>query len=320
MEARIAIHAASDVRSGRRANEPSAAHQRAQFQRAVDEAGGRVVPLAEANAMVWLSGHGPMPLLRVLAEHPQLEWVQLPWAGVEDYAAAGAFSGPVTFTCAKGLFGRQVAEHALTMMLSCLRQVVRQARRHQWTSVDPGSLFGRRVTILGAGGIGHTLVTLLRPFECHVRVLRQRNEPLPGAAETLPLKALHAVLTDTEILVLGLPLTAATRRVIGRHELALLPPEAVVINVARGGHIETDALVEALMSGSIAGAGLDVTDPEPLPRGHPLWAQENVLVTSHSADSAEYVTRQLCHRLRRNVELFCRSLPLDGVVDPSLGY
>ncbi|MEV8631934.1 D-isomer specific 2-hydroxyacid dehydrogenase family protein [Streptosporangium sp. NPDC051023] len=278
------------------------------------------VPLGEANGLVWLVPGEPELLGAALDGHPGVGWVQFPWAGVERFAPSGVFRRPVTFTCAKGSFAGQVSEHALMLTLACLRSVSLQARTPRWCSVDPRSLHGLRVTILGGGGIATELVRLLRPFECRVTVIRRRPEKVEGVEETLPPAALHAVLPGTDVLVLALALTPETRHVVGAAELALLPTHAVVVNVARGAHIDTDALVEALRQNRISAAGLDVTDPEPLPEGHPLWDDPRVLITSHCADSAEYVTRMLCERVERNVRNLRAGHPLEGLIDPASGY
>ncbi|WP_433243551.1 D-isomer specific 2-hydroxyacid dehydrogenase family protein [Streptosporangium sp. CA-135522] len=321
MEARIAIAPSAEVGAAYvRANSPDLDHLRTNIEKAVFGGGGANVPLGEANGLVWLIPGEPERLRLVLDGHPGIGWVQFPWAGVERFATSGVFQRPVIFTCAKGSFAEQVGEHALMLTLACLRGVVRQARTPRWSPVDPRSLHGRRVTILGGGGVATELVRLLQPFDCRIRVLRRRPEKVEGAEETLPPTALHAVLPETDVLVLALALTPETRHVIGAAELALLPADAVVVNVARGAHIETDALVEALRDGTISAAGLDVTDPEPLAEGHPLWDDPRVLITSHCADSAEYVMRMLCERVERNVRQLRAGLPLEGVIDPATGY
>ncbi|GAA3411388.1 D-isomer specific 2-hydroxyacid dehydrogenase family protein [Streptosporangium vulgare] len=315
--------------------------------------GGANVPLADATGLVWLVPGEPELLGATLDAHPRIGWVQFPWAGVERFTSSGVLDRPVVFSCAKGAFAGQVAEHALMLMLACLRDLSRQARTPGWRPGDPRSLHGRRVTILGGGGIATELVRLLRPFECRIRVIRRHPEKTggadgtpgtpqtpgtpgtrgtpktpgtrgapgtPGTPETLPPSALPAVLPETDLLVLALALTPETRHVVGAAQLALLPPHAAVVNVARGAHIDTGALVEALRAGTISAAGLDVTDPEPLPDGHPLWADPRVLITSHSADSAEYVARMLCERVERNVGNLRAGRPLEGVIDPAVGY
>ncbi len=287
---------------------------------AIRRGGGTVVPPGEANGLVWLISRDTAGLRRVLDENPGIAWVQLPVAGVDSFISSGVLDHPATFTCTKGAFAGQVAEHALLLALACLRHLVTVARRPSWKRVEPTSLAGRSVTILGAGGITEELIRLLAPFNCKVRVLRRRPEPLAGADETLPTSALHTVLPDTDVLVLALALTPQTRHIIGAAELALLPAHAIVVNVARGPHIDTDALVKALNEGEIAGAGLDVTDPEPLPDSHPLWSDPRALITSHSADSIAYVREMLAQRVEENVAHLLAGETLTGIVDVEHGY
>jgi phosphoglycerate dehydrogenase-like enzyme len=213
-----------------------------------------------------------------------------------------------------------VAEHALLLTLTCLRHVVARARTRGWLEIEPNSLFRLRTTILGGGGTATALLALLRPFDCYVRVLRRRPEPVAGAAETLSTDELQHVLPVTDVLILALALTDETSSMIGAAELALLPPNAVVVNVARGGHIDTDALTAALRDGRIAAASLDVTAPQPLPSDHPLWQMDNVLITSHCADSTDFVITRLCERVQENVRRFRTGKPLAGVVDAAAGY
>ncbi|MCD0447962.1 D-isomer specific 2-hydroxyacid dehydrogenase family protein [Actinocorallia sp. API 0066] len=291
---------------------------RARVAEAVVRGGGEVVPLAEAEGLVWLLPGGPQPLLDTLDAHPDIRWVQLPWAGVEHFGPA--FTRPQTFTCAKGSFAKQVSEHALMLILACLRDLVRHARTPSWLPIDPRSLGGRSVTILGGGGIATELIALLQPFGCRVTALRRSSTPVPGADVTLPLSSLHSVLPSTEVLVVALALTPETRHVVGAPEFALLPEGAVLVNVARGGHVDTEALVAAVDTGRLGAAGLDVTSPEPLPDGHPLWSRDRVLVTSHCADSSEYVAEMLCARIAENVRRFGLGKPLEGLVDAGAGY
>ena len=294
--------------------------RRAQLVEVVTSSGGNVVPADKANALMWLSVDNPSPVVTLLNENPGITWVQLPWAGVENFAAAGLFSRPITFTCAKGAYGGQVGEHALMLIMTSLRHVTEQARTLEWHRTEPELLEGKRVTVLGAGGITTSLVRFLRAADCDITVLRRSAADFPGATRTLPISELHAVLPDTEILVLALALTPETTQIIGAKELALLPPNAVLVNVARGSHVDTGPLVDALKNGQLAAAGLDVTDPEPLPKDHPLWSFDNVLITSHCADSQAYVTEKLAERLQENVIRFQDGEPLVGQVDLSAGY
>lgn len=303
-----------------RANEPSVEELRRRVAQAVRAAGGRLVAAEEANGLVWLSAQGAEALAGFLDAHKGIEWVQLPWAGVEGVADAGILDRPVTFTCAKGAFAEQVAEHALTLTLASLRNLVVQARTPRWHSKDPRTLHGARVTILGGGGTARALLRLLRPFGCRTTVLRRRPEPVEGAHSTLHIGRLADVLPDTDVLILALALTPETRHVLGTPQLSALPPHAVVVNVARGGHIDTEALVQALRADLIGAVALDVTDPEPLPEGHPLWDDGRVLITSHCADSADYATEMLCGRVESNVRRLIEGGELEGLVEPEAGY
>jgi phosphoglycerate dehydrogenase-like enzyme len=226
----------------------------------------------------------------------------------------------VCFTCAKASYGELVGEHALVLTLACLRNLTEQARQRTWHPLEPNSLFRKRVTVVGAGGIATTLIGLLRPFDACVTVVRRSGEPVNGAHRTVTTSALPDVLGETDVLVLALALTPQTRRLIGERELALLPPGAIVVNVARGEHIDTDALVSALHSGHLSAAGLDVTDPEPLPEGHPLWDMDNVTITSHRADSLDFTTDKLAERVGENVRCLVSGAPLVGEVDWVAGY
>lgn len=285
----------------------------------VQESGAELSELPEAEAIVWLDVFDPLGLLEVLKSAPKVKWVQLPWAGVETFHGAGLFEHPIVFTCAKGAYATQVAEHGLMLTLLSLRHVVAQARNHGWLGLEPDSLRGKKVTILGGGGIAQEYLRLIEPFGCEVRVVRKSNEPITGAT-VYGVGDLPKLLPDTEVLLLALSLTPETEGIIGKSELALLPPQAIVVNIARGKHIDQDALVEALKSQTIAAAALDVTDPEPLPGDHPLWDFDNVLITSHCADSLSYVTEQLANRVGENVRRFMQDEPLVGVVDPEAGY
>lgn len=137
---------------------------------------------------------------------------------------------------------------------------------------------------------------------------------------TVAIERLHDTLPDALVVFLALALTPATERVIGAPELRRMHRRAWLVNVARGRHVDTDALVTALEQDEIAGAALDVTDPEPLPDGHPLWAAHNCIITPHTADTWEMVKPLLAERIRENVSRFRAGRPLEGLVDPEAGY
>jgi phosphoglycerate dehydrogenase-like enzyme len=161
---------------------------------------------------------------------------------------------------------------------------------------------------------------MLAPFEAPVTVVRRHPDPGPGARRTLTTDALHEALADARVVVLALALTPETRHIIGAPELAAMHDRAWLVNVSRGGHVDTAALVTALEGHAIAGAALDVTDPEPLPDGHPLWSLPNCIITPHHAGSSKAVMALLATRVYDNVVRLGAGEPLLGVVDPEAGY
>jgi phosphoglycerate dehydrogenase-like enzyme len=291
---------------------------------AVTGAGGTLAPLdAETKAIVWLSG--PSASLRgVLDEHPGIEWVQLPLAGVESHAALFtdyADKSRPLWTSAKGSYSEPVAEHALTLALALLRQIPDKARSTSWQVPRQGlSLYGRRVTIVGAGGIAIELIRLLEPFETDITIVRRSPGEIAGADRTVTSDRLLDVLAETDVLVLAAATTDESRKMIGAAELAALPADAVLVNIARGALIDSDALLASLESGHLWGVGLDVTDPEPLPDGHPLWSHARCVVTSHTADTDEMVEPLLAERVRHNVAALLGDGDFIGIVDPRARY
>ena len=288
---------------------------------AVLEGGGAVVGIDEApDALVWLDPVDVEGLRDHLREAPDVRWVQFPFAGIEKVSQSGLLDNDRIWTCAKGAYAEPVAEHALALMLAGLRSLPTRIAARSWGSPAAVSLYDQRVTILGGGGIATTLLEQLAPFRVDATVVRRRPEPVPGASRTVPVADLHAVLPGSLVVVLALALTPETTGIIGAPELALMDDGAWLVNVARGPHVDTDALTAVLAAGSIGGAALDVTDPEPLPDGHPLWDLENCIITPHTANTVEIVMPMLANRIRTNVRRFAASEPMIGVVDPVAGY
>jgi phosphoglycerate dehydrogenase-like enzyme len=292
---------------------------------AVTAAGGTVEALsAETRALVWLAEKDPAALSAILDEHPGIEWVQLPWAGVDAFLEVlRQFAGKKfpLWTSAKSAYSEPVAEHALALSLALLRRLPQKARSTQWQKKRTGtSLYGLSVLIVGAGGIAAELLRLLAPFEVDVTIVRRSTEPMPGAARTVTIDQLHAALPTADVVIVAAASTGGTARMFGEPEFALMKNSAVFVNIARGAIVDTDALVGALQVGEIAGAGLDVTDPEPLPDGHPLFTEPNCIITSHSADTWEMTTPLLANRIRINVEAFLGTGAFVGIVDPAAGY
>ncbi|HLI02033.1 MAG TPA: D-isomer specific 2-hydroxyacid dehydrogenase family protein [Acidimicrobiales bacterium] len=291
-------------------------------RQAVTDAGGLAVSLADPDpdALVWVPGGSIDELGEALARHPGLRWIQLPFAGVERVAAAGLFDSDRSWTCAKGSYAEPVAEHALLLALAGLRRLDERIRATSWGRPDGTSLYGQKVTILGGGGITDELLRLLAPFGVEATVVRRRADPLPGAARTVATAQLDEVLPGALVVFVALALTPETTHIIGARQLELMDRSAWLVNVARGPHVDSDALVAALRAGEIAGAALDVTEPEPLPDGHPLWAEPNCIITPHTADTWDMIKPLLASRIRANVAHFTVGEPLEGLVDPAAGY
>lgn len=285
---------------------------------AVSTAGGDVVDdPAVAQAIVWFGG-SPQEFAAI--DHDGINWVQLPSAGVEGWFSANAFSDRKLFTSAVGSYAETVAEQALALMLAGARRLHELARQRTWTTSTADSLFDSTVGIVGCGGIGRSLIDLLAPFRARVLAITRSGTPVPGATETLTPDRLDDVLTASDFVVIGAPATSETRNLIGTRELKLMRQNAWLINIARGSLIDTDALVDALRTGEIGGAGLDVTEPEPLPDGHPLWDEPNALISPHSANPRYLLVPRLAQRVHDNVRHYLAGEPLDGVIDVSRGY
>ncbi len=288
---------------------------------AVAAGGGKTVELGEQpDALVWLDPGDVTGLSEWLVRAPDARWVQLPFAGVERVAEAGLLDPGRIWTCAKGSYAEPVAEHALALALAGLRHLPARVEARSWGIPAGTSLYDQKVTILGGGGIATALLELLSPFRVEATVVRRSPDPVAGAAHTLPVTELHDALPGALVVVLGLALTPETTGIIGKRELELMDETAWLVNVARGGHVDTAALVDALQREAIAGAALDVTDPEPLPDGHPLWDLHNCIITPHTADTIEMVIPLLAERIRVNVERFAAGGTLVGLVDPAAGY
>lgn len=256
----------------------------------------------------------------MLLTQPDVEWVQLPMAGVERMFQSGLIDHHRRWTSAKGAYADPVAEHALALSLAGLRHLPERIRATSWGIPSGTSLYDQPVTIVGGGGITRSLLDLLAPLRAEVTVVRLHPTAIAGATRTVGPDRLSEALSSALVVVLTLALTPRSRHIIGRAELEAMRDDAWLVNVARGGLVDTDALVGALGSGTIGGAALDVTEPEPLPADHPLWRFANCIITPHTADTQEMIAPLLAHRITENVRRFASGEELLGLVDLDLGY
>ncbi len=285
---------------------------------AVVEGGGEIVDATEAEAVVWGDARDVDALRSALSASASIRWVQLPFAGIENFVEH--LDTDRVWTCGKGVYAEPVAEMALALGVAGLRNLGSYATATTWTPPAGRNLLDGRVTILGGGGITEALVRLLQPWRCHITVVRNRAEAMDGVDDVLESDRFADALPGADLVVLALALTPETERMFSREEFALMEDHAWIVNVARGRHIVTDDLVEALRDGTIGGAGLDVTDPEPLPDDHPLWSLPNCIITPHVGNTPEMAVPLLSERVTENVRRFARGDELLGLVDVHAGY
>ena len=215
---------------------------------------------------------------------------------------------------------RAVAEMAFGLALACRRDLHDYARATSWGDDHGRYLLDTRVTVLGGGEITRSFLRLLTGWRTTTTVVTKHPRPIEGADEVVGSDELLDVCARTDVLVLALALTPETTGIVGADVLDALPDDAVLVNIARGEHVDTDALVAALTEGRLGGAGLDVTDPEPLPDGHPLWTAPGVLITPHTANTQAMGRPLLAARVEENVRRRAAGEDLLGPVDVSLGY
>jgi phosphoglycerate dehydrogenase-like enzyme len=285
---------------------------------AVTEGGGHLVAPEEADAVVWADARNVASLVQLLDDAGNVRWVQLPFAGIENFV--DHLDRDRTWTCGKGVYAEPVAEMALSLALAGMRNLGGYARAGEWTGPSGRNLLDGRVTILGGGGITESLVRLLQPFGCHITVVRNHAQHMDGVDEVLESDRFPDALPGADLVVLALSLTPETEGLFSLGEFGLMEDHAWIVNVARGRHIVTDDLVEALRTGMIGGAALDVTDPEPLPAGHPLWTMPNCIITPHVGNTPDMAKPLLAERVAENVRRFARGEELIGLVDVEAGY
>lgn len=228
------------------------------------------------------------PPQNALKELTRLKWLHLPSAGANNFTDISMFADPsIILTKSSGTFGVPISEHVLGMMIALSRNFplhYNAQQKGEWGRDRPEALelFGSNVLILGLGDIGTEVCKRLSGFGCNITGIRRDPSVLHEfASAVLPVSQLRESLPNADYIVICLPGTAETSKLIGYEEFALMKKRAIIINIGRGTVIDTDALVDALKNHKIGGAGVDVTDPEPLPAGHPLWNAGNVLITPH---------------------------------------
>ena len=210
------------------------------------------------------------------------------------------------------------------MLAMALGRIIPQrVKASGWGKKFAASLYDEQVVIVGGGGIAQELVKLLAPFRAKVTVVRLRaTESFDSydIATVQGFESLDEELATAKFVFLACALTEQTRFLFDARRFGLMRPDSYLVNIARGEVIDQDALLAALDAGQLAGAGIDVAYPEPLPDGHPLFGRDDLIVTPHTADTGEMIQRLFAERLRVNVAAWLNNESLTGVVDPELGY
>jgi phosphoglycerate dehydrogenase-like enzyme len=260
-----------------------------------------------------------------------LVWVQAGSAGVERYLALSelAANPRIVLTNLRGVHGPAIADHAFAMLLALTRDLaVHLAGRAEgaWERdgsgiLAPTALQGRALLVVGLGGIGSEVAKRGVGFGMRVLATRRTDAPVPPGVERVGRpEDLLALLPESDVVVLCVPLTPETEKLLDARAFAAMKPGSFLVNVARGKLVDTDALLEALETGRLAGACLDVTDPEPLPSDHPLWLLPNVVITPHVAADAALTEARAFALVRENLRRFDAGEPLLNVVDGAAGY
>jgi phosphoglycerate dehydrogenase-like enzyme len=263
------------------------------------------------------------PDLATLAQARALQWIALPSAGADRFAESVPES--ILLTDASGTFGIPIAEHILAMMLAFVREIPRAVRKQETREWHQGAhaqeLSAATCAVIGLGDIGRETARRAKAFGMRViATKRTPAEPPPYVDELFLHDQLDAVLAQADHVVVTLPGTRHTRHTLDARRLALMKPSAYVYNVGRGSTLDQAALIAALQAKRLAGAGLDVFDPEPLPADSPLWAMDNVIISPHRSGQSPHNAQRFADILLRNFACFLQGEPLHNLVDRQWCY
>lgn len=271
-------------------------------------------------AFGWLSGEQ-------ITEAKRLRWLQTMGAGVNGLLTPELRERNLVITNASGIHAEPITEHMFGMLLMHTRRLAEAWERQktrQWGGYDYGAkvdmLAGKTLGVLGVGAIGGHSARVGKAFGMRVLGLRRSGEPHPDVERMYAPDDLPLFLAECDVVMNSLPLTDKTRGLLGTEELQAMKPGAILVNTGRGATVNTAALVAALQSHHLGAALLDVTDPEPLPADHPLWAMDNVYITPHYSGSHPGYGARAEEIFLDNLRRFLADEPLCNVVDKNEGY
>jgi len=283
--------------------------------------------LERADVLLGIPGDSGSSLASSLVRAPNVRWVQCCWAGSGEQVRAAelprATLERVAFTSAAGLHAGMLAEFVFLGLLALrkdLRKLERLRERRAWDHFPNGELAGSTLAIVGVGQIGAAVARAARGFAMHVIGVTRDGAPRGGLDEVFPIDRLPEAFARADAAVVTLPATAATRGLVDAGALAALRPEAIFCNVGRGSVVDQDALVEALQRHAIAGAVLDVFEPEPLPPDNPLWTMENVVFAPHTMALSWRENERLVDLFIENLRRFDRGDALLNRIDTEEFY
>jgi phosphoglycerate dehydrogenase-like enzyme len=265
---------------------------------------------AESADAVLIAPRYASILTELWRELGNVRWIHTLAAGVESLPFDLLRRSEVVVTNSRGLYADALGEFAIAAILwfaKDLRRLMRNQIDRRWEPYDVQRLEGRTVGIIGYGGIGHAVARRAAALGMHVLTTRRRRE--------LGDPTVEEVIAESHYVVMCAPLTPSTRRLLSRERIAAMKPEAVFINIGRGGTVDEEALLDALRNHRIRGAALDVFDVEPLPPEHPLWQLDNVLISPHTADHTDDAHERAMNFFIENLRRFRAGESLENVVD-----
>ena len=255
---------------------------------------------------------------------PRLRWLHATSAGIDGLLPLDWLPRGVAFTNNRGAHGvkaQQYMRMALTMLNTRMPEIIADQRTRRWRQLFSPSIAGRTALIIGLGDLGEGAARAAKQLGMKVIGVRRRAKPSRFADAVHPYSRLDALLPKADFVVLAVPLTPETRNLLNRERLDLLKPAAGIVNIARAPVADYDALCDKLRRGELAGAVLDVVEPEPLPPGSPLWDTPRLIITPHiSCDDGEHYIDISLDLWFENLARFLAGKPLKRRVDPALGY
>jgi phosphoglycerate dehydrogenase-like enzyme len=281
--------------------------------------------VAEADAILsWGAKRDVME--KLLASAPKLKWIHSRSAGLDSLLFPALIESPVPLTNGRGVFSQSLGEFVIGAVLffaKDMRRMLRSQKEGRWDQFDVLEIRGQTLGIIGYGDIGRAIAKRAAAMEMNVLAMRRRpdlSEGDPFVSELFGFGQKKEMIERCDYVVSALPLTPETKAFIDAADFAAMKPTAVFLNVGRGPVVDEPALIEALQSGRIKGAGLDVFAVEPLPAGHPFYSMENVLMSAHCADNTSEWLNDAMRFFYGNLERFSKGEPLLNIVDKKAGY